>query len=247
MATTVEDQAGPPATTGWTWKKLLTVATVLAAVGTILTLVFAGFIPPLALFVLLWIVGLVLLRTKEKAGAILLLVVHVAHVALSLPFTIPILQVPASAVDFILTSFTLVTSLVGIAAAIPVMLGRGGETSPRMLASTATVVFLLASAYSIYATVTYDSDEAQGGDVQLTTQDIEFKPAEIQADEGTVSIFIDNKDMTFHTFTIESGPDVDVDIPAGKSVRVEFEAEQGEYEFYCVPHEGDMEGTLQIN
>lgn len=81
----------------------------------------------------------------------------------------------------------------------------------------------------------------------MTTQDVEFKPAAIQADEGTVSVFIDNKDMTLHTFTIENGPDVDVDIPAGKSVRVEFEAEQGEYEFYCVPHEGDMEGTLQIN
>ena len=247
MATTVEDQARPPATTGWTSKKLLTVATVLAAVGTIVTLVFAGFIPPLVLFVLLWIVGLVLLRTKEKAGAILLLVVHLAHLALSLPFTIPILMVPASAVDFILTLFTLLASLVGLAAAIPVVLGRGDETSPRALAAVATVVFLLASLYSVYATVTFESDEAREGDIRLTTEDFDFKPAEIQADEGTVSVFIDNKDMTFHTFTIENGPDVDVEIPAGKSVRVEFEAEQGEYEFYCVPHEGDMEGTLQIN
>lgn len=247
MATTVDDQARPPATAGWTWKKLLTVATVLAIVGTVVTLVFAGFIPPLVLFVLLWIVGLVLLRTKEKAGAILLLVVHLAHLALSLPFIIPILKVPASAVDFIITLFTLVASLVGLAAAIVVVMGRGDQPSPRALASAAAVVFVLGSAYSVYATVTYDSDEAQSGDVRMTTEDFEFSPSEIQADEGTVSVFIDNKDMTLHTFTIENGPDVDVDIPAGKAVRVEFEAEQGEYEFYCVPHEGDMEGTLQIN
>jgi plastocyanin len=250
MATTVEDQERPPAATaGWTWKKLLTVATVLAIVGTVLINVFAGIIPPLLVFVVLWIVGLVLLRTKEKAGAILLLIVHLAHLALSAPFTIPILKVPASAVDFILTLFGFIASLVGLVAAVQVIRGRGEESSggARTLGAVAAVIFLLASAYSVYATVTYDSAEAQGGDVRLTTEDIEFKPTRIEADEGTVSVFIDNKDMTFHTFTIEGELDVSLDIPAGKAARVTFEAEQGSYEFYCIPHEGDMGGSLQIN
>lgn len=249
MATTVEDQARPPATTGWTWKKLLSAATVLALLGTIAVLVLVGFIPPLVLFAILWIVGLVLLRTKEKPAAILLLIVHLANFALSLPFTIPALKVPASAIDFGLTLFVQVYTLVGLVAAIFVLRGRGNEASsaPRTLGSVALVVVLAGIALSVFSSVTYDSDEAKSGDVRLTTEDIEFKPTELQADEGTISIFVENKDLTLHTFTIEGDLDVDVDIPAGKSTRVTFEAEQGEYEFYCVPHEGDMEGTLQIN
>ncbi len=249
MATTVEDQAQarPPGEAGWTWKKLLSTAAVAAIVGTVIVLVLTEFIPPLVLFTVLWIVGLVLLRTKPKPATILLLVVFVLNVALSLPFTIPAIAVPASILDFTLTLFIQVATIVGIVAAILVLRGRGDEVSgaPRTLGAVAALVVIVGVALSVYSSTTYDSEEAEGGDVRVVTEDIEFAPTSLSADEGTVTVFIDNKDLTLHTFTIDK-LDVDVDVPAGKSTRVTFEAEQGSYDFYCVPHEGDMEGTLEI-
>ncbi|MDQ3985054.1 MAG: cupredoxin domain-containing protein, partial [Actinomycetota bacterium] len=98
---------------------------------------------------------------------------------------------------------------------------------------------------SVVATLTYDSEDPQGGDVRLVAEGIEFSQDTLTVEEGTVSVFIDNKDFTLHTFTIDE-LDVDVDVPAGKSTRVTFEAEKGGYEYYCRPHEEDMTGTLTV-
>ena len=105
MATTLEDQARerPPARGGWTWRRLLVVATVAVLVGLVVLFILAGIIPPLAVFFVLFIVGLVLLRAKPKPGAILLAVVHEFMFVSSLPFTFPSLKVSASAIDFSLT------------------------------------------------------------------------------------------------------------------------------------------------
>ena len=249
MATTVDEQPARPtgADGGWTWKRLLIVATIATLAGLVLLFVLAGVIPPLALFGLLMIVGVFLVRTKEKPGAIVLGVAHLAMFASSLPFTIPALSVPASAWDFGLTLYLAVLNLVALAAAIPVIRGRGDEVSgaARTIAGTALVVIVVGLAFAIYSSVSYDSDVAQEGDIRLTSEGTEFSDATLQADEGTVSLFLDNNDQTTHTFTIDE-LDVDLEVPGGKSARVTFEAERGEYTFYCVPHKEDMEGNLSV-
>ena len=235
-----------PAAAGTTWLKLLRWSTIAALVHVILIIVLAGPIPPLVVFAVVWLGGLVWLGRATKGPAILLLVSFVAFIGLSAPFTIPSLTVPASAGDFILGVAGLLAALVGIVAAIAVLRGLV-DTAPaaRSLGIAAAAVFVVASAYSVYATATFDNAVAQEGDVELVAQDVEFEPTSLQAEGGQVSVFVDNEDQTLHTFTIDE-LDVDLDIPAAKSARVTFDAEPGEYEFFCVPHKEDMKGTLTV-
>jgi plastocyanin len=116
----------------------------------------------------------------------------------------------------------------------------------RSLGWAGVAVFVAASAFSIVSTVTYEDAIEQQGDVAVVTKDIEFQDTSLTASAGRVSVFVDNQDATFHTFTIDE-LDVDLDIPASKSARVTFQAEPDTYTFYCVPHEADMEGTIEIN
>ena len=248
MATTV-DELPPrsPARGGWTWRRLLTTTTIAAIVGLVVLFVLAGIIPPLVIFAVLLLVGVVLLRTKTKVAAILLLVVHLAMFATSLPFTIPSLSVPASAFDFGLTLFLAVLNLVGIGSAAAVLARRGDEPSgaARTVGAVALIVILLGIAWAAYSSVTYDNAVAQEGDIRFVTEDTDYSDTSIDADEGTVSVFVNNKDATTHTFTIDE-LDVDLEVPGGKAARITFEAEQGSYEFICVPHEAEMAGNLSV-
>lgn len=231
---------------GTTWAKLLRWSTIVAIVDVALVNVFAGLIPPLVIFGVIWIGALVWLGRATKGPGILLLVSFIAFIGLSAPFTIPTLTVPASAGDFILNVLGLVAALVGIVAAIAVIRGLVDTAlAARSLATAAAGVFVVAAAFSIYSAATYDSAVAQEGDVELVAKDVEFQQTSLQAEGGEVSVFVDNQDGTLHTFTIEE-LDVDLDVPASKSARVTFDAEPGEYEFFCRPHKEDMKGTLTV-
>ena len=246
-----EREAGPagsvtPETSGRSWVKLLTWSTIAAIVVVVLINVFAGIIPPLVIFALLWLGGVIWLRRSTKGPAILLLVAFVAFLALSAPFVIPTLTVPASAGDFILNLASLLAVLVGLIAAIAVIRGRlGFSGAARSIGLGAIGLFVVGAIASVFATISHEDAVAQPGDLRLVTKDIEFQETSLEAQPGEVSVFVDNKDATLHTFTIDE-LDVDLDIPASKSTRVTFEAEPGTYEFYCVPHEADMKGTLTV-
>ena len=231
---------------GMTWTKLLRWAAIASVIDVALVTLFAGLIPPLLVFALIWIGAIAWLTRATKGPAILLLVSFIAHIASSAPFVIPTLSVPASAGDFVLNVLGLLAAIVGIVAAIQVIRGVV-EAAPaaRSLAIGAAGAFVVLTAFSIFSLVTYDSAVAQEGDVELVTADIEFDPESIDAEAGQVSVFVDNEDAVLHTFTIED-LDVDLDIPAGKAARVTFDAEPGEYEFFCEPHKEDMEGTLTV-
>jgi plastocyanin len=229
-----------------TWSKLLRWSAIAGIVVVALVNVFAGIIPPLLVFAAIWIGALVWLGRTVKGPAILLLVSFVAYIALSAPFAIPTLVVPASAGDFILNLAGILAALVGIVAAVAILRGRTGEApAARSLGRAVVAVFVVAAVFSVFSAVTYDNAEAQEGDVELVTEDIEFQQTSLAAEGGEVSVFVENKDATLHTFTIEE-LDVDLDIPASKSARVTFDAEPGEYEFFCEPHEEDMKGTLTV-
>jgi plastocyanin len=228
------------------WVQLLRYGTIAALVFVVLINVFAGIIPPLVVFAVLWIAGLVWLGRARKGPAILLLVAFFAFIATSAPFTIPTLTVPASAGDFILNLGSLLGAIAGIVAAVAVLRGRSGPApAARSIALGGAAVFVVATALSVFSAATYDDATAQEGDIELVTKDIEFGQTSIEAEGGRISVFVDNQDATLHTFTIDE-LDVDLDIPASKSARVTFDAEPGTYEFYCVPHEEDMEGTLRV-
>ena len=227
------------------WVRLLKWSAIASVVVVVLVNIFAGLIPPLLVFALIWLIGAVWLKRSTKGPAILLLVSFLLMLALSAPFTIPTLAVPASAGDFILNLASLLAGLLGIVAAIAVLRRATATDTPRKLATAGVVLFVIGAIFSVVATLGYEDATAQEGDIELVTEDIEFSETSLDASSGEVGVFVDNKDATLHTFTIDE-LDVNLDIPASKSARITFEAEPGTYEFYCVPHEGDMEGTLTV-
>ncbi len=230
------------------WSKLLRWSAIVALVDVVLVNVFSGeVIPPLLVFGVIWIGALLWLGRAARGPAVLLLISFVAFIALSAPFTIPALAVPASAGDFVLNLLGLLAAVAGIVAAVAVARGRtDAAPAARSLAVAAAAVFVVASGYSVYATATYDSATLQEGDLELVAKDIEFQQKSLQAEGGEIAVFVDNQDQTLHTFTIEE-LDVDLDVPASKSARVTFDAEPGEYEFFCEPHKEDMKGTLTVD
>ena len=231
---------------GGSWKRLLRTSAIAAIVVIVLINVFAGIIPPLVVFAVVWLVGVIWLGRSTKGPAILLLVGFVAFIALSAPFVLPTLAVPASAGDFILNLASLLAAISGVIAAVAVLRGsKEASDTPRTLGRVLLGVFALGTVFSIFSLMTYDDAEAQEGDVELVTRDIEFQDTTLEGEAGEIAVFVKNEDATLHTFTIEE-LDVDLDIPASKSARVTFEAEPGTYEFFCVPHEADMKGTLVV-
>jgi plastocyanin len=238
----------PPVNTpegGAGWRSLLKKAAIASIVIVAIINVLAGIIPPLILFAVVWLIGVIWLGRSTKGPAILLLVGFAAFLLLSTPFIIPTLMVPASAGDFILNLASLLAGLLGLVAAISVVRHRPDSGTTHSLMVGAVALFVLGAAVSVFATVTYDNADAQEGDIRLVTKDIKFQDTTLEADAGEVSVFVDNEDSTLHTFTIDE-LDVDLDIPASKSARVTFEAAPGTYTFFCRPHEGDMEGTLVV-
>lgn len=239
---TERDPAG-----GSGWTRLLRGSAIAAIVVVVIVNVVAGIIPPLLVFAAVWVGGVIWLRRATRGPAILLLVGFIAFLGLSAPFILPTLTVPASAGDFILNVASAVAALVGIVAAVAVLRRRTGPSgAPRAVALAAVGLFVVATVFSIVSFVTYEDATQEQGDVTLVAKDIEFQDTSLSASSGEVSVFVENKDSTLHTFTIDE-LDVSLDIPAGKKARVTFDAEPGSYEFYCIPHEGDMEGTLQID
>ena len=135
-------------------------------------------------------------------------------------------------------------AIVGTISAIAVI--RRGATSyggARMVAMGAATVLVVAA---VVTTIAYPDVSARPGDISLVTEDFEFSEQSLTASGGRIAVFVDNKDATLHTFTVEKLA-VDLEIPAGEPGRITFAAEPGTYEFFCRPHESDMRGTLRIS
>ena len=246
QGTAMEAGSAPP--TGAAWARLLRMTAVLTILLMVIILVLAGeFIPPFALFFVLLLVGLFLLPRGGKAGPIVFIVTFVLFLVLNAPFVIPTLFVPASTVDFIIGVVSILLGIVGLIAAIAVLRGRDAAPSsaPRKVGLVMAVVFVLSIVVGVGARATYEEPTRGSDDIELTTADTEFSPDSLEAGAGEVTVFVTNEDGTLHTFTIDD-LDVDLAIPAGTSARVTFDAEPGTYEFYCVPHQPDMDGELTI-
>ena len=231
---------------GSDWVKLLKWSAIAAILVVVLINVFAGLIPPLLVFAIVWLAGVIWLRRSSKGPAILFLVSFVAFLALSAPFIVPALAVPASPGDFILNIGSVLSAFPGIVASVAVISGRlEGPGAARSVGLGAVGLFVLGVIASIVATVTFEGATSEEGDINVVTRNIEFQDESLEAEAGEVSVFVDNEDATFHSFTIDE-LEVDLDIPASKSARVTFTAEPGTYRFYCVPHKGLMGGTLTV-
>lgn len=229
------------------WRPLLKWGTVISIVLLVFVNLVAEVIPPLVVFAVLMLIGLVWLRRGTKGPVILLMITHALHIILGLPFVAPTLAVPSSAGDFIVNVGLLLAGLTAFAAAIRVLLRRPGSAeAPKKLGRAAVALFVLAAAFSVYSFVRYEDATAQEGDIRLTTENLEFNESTLETQGGEVSVYLNNADDTVHTFTIDE-LGVNLGVPASGSGRTTFQAEPGRYEFYCAPHREDMKGVLYVD
>jgi plastocyanin len=235
-----------PAREPYEWKHVALVSVGIAVIVlSVNMIVQQAFIPPVAIFILLAMIGAGVLQVRAEAGAIMLAIVSVLFFILSLPFIVPALAVPESSVDFMTTCLT-VLSLMGIEVSSVAMIRRRSGAGAMRFSVILTVLGVLAIAGTAVARLSYEGAQAEPGDIEVVLQNIEFYPGTISAGENDeISVFLENKDTVLHTFTIEE-LDVDVDVPGNGSARVTFDAAPGRYEFICRPHQPDMDGTLRV-
>jgi plastocyanin len=210
-------------------------------------LAMGGLIPPVVIAAVLFLVAGLLARRPGKAGPIMAIVLSVLFLALNAPFIAPSLAVPASTTDFLFTVVAVIGTLVVLIAGIGTLRVRepASTGAPRNLMAGIAGLLILAIGVAVVARLNFESAVAAEGDLRLVTQDFEFSKDSITSDGGEVTVFVENKDSTLHTFTVEE-LDVDLQIPGGTAAKVSFEATTGSYEFICVPHESDMNGTLEV-
>lgn len=246
MSVPEEPGNAPTVTAGLSWRGLaIRAATAIAVIFVLLMVAFMFFDPFLLVFVVVFAVLAWWMRGGSKASVIVAGALGVVFIVMNIPFLSTSLRAPASPSDFIPSVFLLLAAFTLVFSAFMASRDELREGA-RTAVTVAIALALIAGVVSIASRFTYESSEPKQGDVTLTTVDTEFDPDTLAADAGTVAVFVTNEDPTLHTFTIEE-LDVSLVIPQNSSARIEFEAESGEYEFICVPHEqAGMTGTLQV-
>ena len=238
---------------GVTWLRLLVISVVTILVAGVLTmaLLIQGFDPVISGFLLAYAIGLIVVRKSLRAGAIVIGLATLGFIGAGAPFFVPSLTQPKSTVEFVLNLLTVVPGVVSGIAAVALLrrsAAAGPSSAARKVLVAGAVVLVAGVVFAAVVRVTLDEPQIQSGDLALAAESIEFAPEDLHANSGEISIVIDNKDLGGHTFTIDE-LDLDEALPGGISTRLSFDAEPGEYEFYCsIPgHEETMHGTLLVH
>jgi plastocyanin len=229
------------------WRRLAAIAAITWLAWAIaLTAIIGELEPFILLFGLIPVAawGLTLWKPRRWAyivfGALGLLAI-----LMNLPFVISDLSHPESAVGFniglVALLAALLQTLVGVTAIRPLS-ARLATGAWRAAAG----VFAVGLVISGIAAAGLEDDQPSAGDIRIDAHKVTFSPGSISAPSGTVALFVENRDPGRHTFTIEA-LDVDLELPANTSRRVEFTAPAGTYTIICaVPGHESMTGTLVV-
>jgi plastocyanin len=152
------------------------------------------------------------------------------------------LLVPASLVAFSLAGF------IGAVASIIHLrdpdAGRGAAGPTGIIA----VVFVFSSLGLVWAMTDAAPQAAPEGAVRIETANVAYVPDTLQSGGGKVTVAVHNRDLFWHTFTIDE-LGVDIKAPVGRLRSATFGAQPGTYAFYCrIPGHASlgMRGTLTV-
>ncbi|HEX2192708.1 MAG TPA: cupredoxin domain-containing protein [Acidimicrobiales bacterium] len=244
---------------GAAWRTLLRFALILLiAVGVLVHLFVQVPIPPIIVLVVLFVVALFLLGRQGRArtvGVVLGGISALLFTLGNLPFLVEDLAHPDSVLAFVASGAGVVGTVIGFVAMLGALLRlKGGAVKP--LLGLGVLAVLIVMAVGLASRLGVDSDEAEAGDVTLVAEDADYFPegadperdedVQISVDRGG-ALFVDNKDLYRHTFTVEA-LGLDEEVPAGVDKRIVIDAAPGQYEFICdvEGHEEDMRGTLTV-
>jgi plastocyanin len=93
-----------------------------------------------------------------------------------------------------------------------------------------------------------EGEEASGDVFEVSAQDFEFDPPELEVPEGDVTVRFTNNGTVAHTFTLEENESVDTgNVEPGDSKTITFKAPTEETDFVCTIHyeSNDMEGKIR--
>jgi plastocyanin len=143
-----------------------------------------------------------------------------------------------------------VLSVAGLVAAVGTLAaGRrgdaGGRAAPRMAVAAVVGLVIMVGLAAVRGDGAVLPEPL---DLVLSSDSTAFSDSTLAAKAGTISVYLENRDYFWHTFTIhELG--VDLRVPVGASGRVSFEAASGTYEYVCAIPGHDvagMVGTLTV-
>lgn len=226
------------------WRRLLVVTAALAAVAILAVAAVLGDIEAVAIGAG-FVVGSVLLRWRRGlAGRILLGLLFVDVLAWMVLGVVSNIRADealgAVAVPAVLTGI----SLTGLIAAV----AEGRVAARWAPAAAATVGGAVVLAAGVAAVVVPAAPAvATAADLRVVSEDVAFDTAALDVPAGEVTVELANRDLFWHTFTIDE-LGVDLAVPVNGDRQVTFEADPGAYRFYCrIPgHEARMVGTFTV-
>ena len=136
------------------------------------------------------------------------------------------LVVPASLVAFSLAGF--IGAVAGLVHLRDPAAGRGAAAPTGIIA----VVFVFASLGLVWGMTDAESQVVPEGALEVQTTNVAYVPDTLRAAGGEVTVAVRNRDLFWHTFTIDA-LGVDVTAPVGRLRTVTFEARPGTYSYYC--------------
>lgn len=194
-------------------------------------------------------VSLFLLRRgRGRVGAVGLAAVSAVTFFFMLPAALTNLNSGARLVAVAVPALLSAVALVTLGSALAWLTGRAseGRVGTRVLPGLAAA--LGAGLVGASALAGGDLHEATPEDIRLVSENLAFSESELTAPAGTLTVELSNKDLFWHTFTIdELGVDLLVPVQGRRSAS--FAATPGTYQFVCrIPgHVGaGMEGTLTV-
>jgi plastocyanin len=110
------------------------------------------------------------------------------------------------------------------------------------------VVFVFSSLGLVWAMTDAERQVAPPGALAVETTNVAFVPDTLEAAGGEVTVALRNRDLFWHTFTIDALR-VDIRAPVGRLGTATFEARPGRYRYYCrIPGHATlgMRGTLTV-
>ena len=248
----METQTAVPSTEGRVmdrgWSALASVAAIvlIAVFAFIQAAIAKVVIPPLAVFIVLFIVSVVVARSRPRAGTIAIGVLALLSIVGNLAPIIDDVSDPQSSATFVATFIALVAALAGVVSAVAAV-ARSSAQLARPLGIAGAAVAVAGVVVGVAAGAGAPDAELVSGDVEVVAKNVKFAPEEIRVDAGEAAFHVDNRDLTRHTFTIaELG--IDEKLPAGKAIRVDLDdVKPGTYDITCeVLHHEDMTAVLVV-
>ena len=234
------------ASQGLTWRRLVFLAGVLAtvAMGAVALLIgdIEGGVVAVGFAVATWLTRV----RRGTLGAIGMALV--SAITLGFMLTAAVTNIRAGSA----MSSVLVSAGLAAVALLRLVAARGFLIRRSSTSTTAPWAGVISSILVLIGLVVWGAStaraETEAGDIHLVAKNVAFTETEIATTAGEVTVTLENKDLFWHTFSIEE-LGVDLRVPIGAKLPVTFEAPPGEYELICaIPGhtKAGMRGTLTV-